>query len=298
LRKLRRFDYIKPETVAEAVSILGDFQEEASLLAGGTDLLVSMKLGAKDPRCVVDIKGIGALDSLSWNPTEGLQIGALATLRTAIAHKTIRAHFPILVQAALAIGHPQIRSRATVAGNVSTASPSSDMAPSLLALEAVVNVSSPAGERAIPMQEIFVGPFRTVLIPEDMITGIQVPSLPPRTAGVYRWLPKITGVDETLVGVAAVVTLSDADGLKDVRLGLGSVASTPMRARQAEEFLKGKEVHDAIFQEGARIAAGETQPRTRADYRREMTRLLVEQVLREAASQASRNQLARSARQL
>ncbi len=287
VRKLRRFDYFRPGTVAETVSLLQDYKEKASLLAGGTDLLVFMKLGGKTPKYVIDIKGIAALDYISWEPASGLKISTLATLRAIICNPIIREHLPILEQAAKAVGHPQIRNRATVAGNICTASPSGDMAPSLLALGVQVKVASPAGERTIPIQDIFAGPFQTVLSPTDMVTEIIVPPLPFRSAGVYLWQPKITAVDETLVGAAAVVTLADGNALKDVRIGLGSVAPTPMRALKAEDFLRGKERGKGLFAEAANIAAGEARPRTRANYRRDIVKALVERSLTEAAERAA-----------
>ena len=289
VRKLRKFNYFKPATVTEAVSILQEHQEQASLLAGGTDLLVFMKQGAKYPKHVIDLKGISALDYLAWDPSDGLKIGCLTTLQGIIRNPLIGKHFPILQQAAKALGHPQIRSRATVAGNICTASPSGDCAPSLLALKAIVKVTSQSGERTIPIEAMFAGPFTNSLTSSELVTEIHVPALPPASAGSYRWQSKITAVDETLVGAAAVVSLEDGKGLKDVRIGLGSVASTPIRALQAEEFLKGKQISDSLFVEAAAIAAGETQPRTRADYRREMTKLLVEEALKEAVSRARQN---------
>ena len=289
IRKLRKFDYVKPKALAEVVSLLKSYQEKASLLAGGTDLMVFMKLDYLNPKYVIDLKGISSLDSLSWDPSDGLRMGNLTTLQSVIKHPLIREHLPILVQAGKALGHPQIRTRATVAGSICTASPSGDMAPSLLALGARVKVANPAGGRTIPIQEIFAGPFKTVLAPTDVVTEIHVPALPSRSAGSYCWQSKITAVDETLVGAAVVVTLADGNELKDVRIGLGSVAPTPIRAPGAEEFLRGKKIEDRHFEEAARIAAGETRPRSRADYRREMTKRLVEQALKEAVDRARRN---------
>lgn len=290
VRKLRAFEYLRPGTVAETVSLLRNYQEKASLLAGGTDLLVFMKLGSKHPKYVIDMKGISALDHLSWTPADGLKIGSLITLQSLIRDPLVGKHVPILEQAAHAVGHPQVRSRATITGNICTASPSGDMAPSLLALEARVTVAGPGGERTIPVREIFAGPFQTVLAPTDVVTGIQVPALPPRSAGCYRWQSKITAVDETLVGAAVVVTLADnGKALTEVRIGLGSVAPTPIRAPKAEEFLKGKQVEASLFKEAAAIAAGESRPRTRADYRREITKVLLEEALQKAVARARRN---------
>ncbi len=290
VRKLRRFDYLKPGTVAEVVSLLRDYQGKARLLAGGTDLLVFMKLGSAQPKYVIDMKGIPTLDCMSWASADGLRIGNLTTLQSILRHPLIREHVPILEQAAKAVGHPQVRSRATIAGNVCTASPSGDMAPSLLALDARLKVASPSGERVIPLREFFSGPFKTVLAPADVVTEVHVPALPPFSAGSYRWQPKITAIDETLVGAAAVVTLADGGkALKDVRIGLGSVAPTPMRAPRAEEFLSGRQITESLFREAAGIAAGETRPRARPDYRREIARVLVEQALKEAVDEAHRN---------
>jgi len=293
LRKLRKFDYVKPGSVAEVVSLLKSYQEKASLLAGGTDLLCFMKLDFLHPKYVIDLKSISSLEYLTWNPSDGLRIGNLATLHSIIRHPLIRTHFPMLEQAGKAVGHPQIRSRATVAGSICTASPSGDMAPSLLALEAQVKVMSPEGERTMPVQKVFAGPFKTALNPTDVVTEIYIPALPPRSAGSYCWQPKITAVDETLVGAASVVTLTDRNVLKDVRIGLGSVAPTPMRAPRAEEFLKGKPIEDHLFAKAATLAAGETQPRSRADYRREMTKSMVEQALKEAVDRAQRMEVSR-----
>ncbi len=290
VRKLRKFDYLKPKTVTEAVSLLRDYQGKARLLAGGTDLLVFMKLGTEHPKYVIDLKGIPALDRVSWASADGLRIGSLTTLQSVIRHSLVLDHFPILEQAAKAVGHPQVRSRATIAGNVCTASPSGDMAPSLLALEAQLKVTGQSGGRTVPVREVFSGPFKTVLAPTDVVTEIHIPALPRHSAGCYRWQPKITAIDETLVGAAAVITLADGGkAIKDVRIGLGSVAPTPMRALKAEEFLKGKQLTAKLFAEAADIAVAETRPRTRADYRREITRVLVEQALKEAADEARRN---------
>jgi carbon-monoxide dehydrogenase medium subunit len=287
LRKLRKFDYVRPRTIAEAVGLLRDYQERAAILAGGTDLLCFMKLGSSHPKYVIDLKGIPSLEYLSWNAADGLRIGCLFTLQAMIRHPLIRARVPMLEQAVKAVGHPQIRRRATVAGSICTASPSGDLAPSLLAMQARITVASPDGIRTIPLDQVFTGPFKTVLSPADVLTEIHVPALPPRSAGSYCWQSKITAIDETLASAAAVVTLTDGNVLQDVRLGLGSVAPMPMRALQTEAFLRGKPVGKGLFHEAACMAADETRPRTRADYRREITKVLVERALNEAVSQAA-----------
>ncbi len=292
LRKLRRFEYLKPGTVAEAVTILQEHEGKASIMAGGTDLLVFMKLGDKHPQYVVDVKGIPGLDHLSWTPAHGLRMGCLTTLQVILRSAVIREHLPMLAQATAAVGHPQIRRRGTIAGSICTASPAGDPAPPLLALDARIRVSSPRGERTLCLEDVFTGPFKTVLQATDVITEIQAPALPPASGGSYKWLPKITAIDETLVGAAAVVTLGDGGRtLTDVRIGLGSVAPTPMRAHETEAFLKGKVVRDGVFAQAGSIAAKESRPRTRAEYRREMVQHLVEEALREAVDRARKGGL-------
>lgn len=285
MRRLPAFDYVAPASVREAVDLLCHYGERASVLAGGTDLLVSMRRGTRRAEVVVDVKNID--DLRRFHPDDGanLSIGAAVTVEAVRTSASIARRWPLLVTAAAAIGHPAIRNRATVVGNLCNAAPSADMAPPLVALGATVRVHGPAGERVVPLEHLFAAPFRTTLAPGELVTAVEAPPLASGAGGAYCWLPKITAVDETLVGVAAVVRLEDGV-FGDVRLALGSVAPTPIRAWRAEDLLRGERVSAAAIAEAGRVAASEALPRRRADYRRRMCAHLVVQALHQAVRRA------------
>lgn len=285
VRTLPPFEYFAPASTREVIDLLRHYGERASILAGGTDLLVSMRRATRRPEVVVDIKGVDGLQELQTDGDGQLRIGAAVTVEALRTSAIVARRWPLLATAAAAIGHPAIRNRATVVGNLCNAAPSADMAPPLVALGASVLIAGPAGERVLPLERFFAGPFRTVLSPDELVTAVEVPPLGPRAAGVYLWLPKITAVDETLVGVAAVVGLEDGV-FGEVRLALGSVAPTPIRAWRAESLLRGEVVDEGVIVEAARVAASEIAPRRRAEYRRRLCELLVKRALRSAVELA------------
>lgn len=236
---------------------------------------------------LIDLKGVGSLDSLTRTDAGGWRIGALVTVDTVARSADIRASLPMLRIAALAIGHPQVRTRATVVGNLCNGSPSADMAPGLLALDARLRIARCGEVRTVPLTEFFAGPFKTILEPDEIVTGIELPPIAAHTAGHYAWMPKVTAVDETLVGAAAVVSIADGGYVCEARIALGSMGPVPSRAWKAEEFLSGRRADRRLFREAAAIAAADTQPRRRAEYRRELTRILLERSLTEALEAAS-----------
>ena len=287
MRKLRPFEYFKPASLDEALEILGHYGEAARILAGGTDLLVGLKhRKSKSPAAVVDLKAITSLDYFTWTEGDGFKFGALFTVAAVTRHPEIHRRLGMLRTAALAIGHPQVRSRATVAGNLCNGSPAADMAPSLLALDAHVTIARAGGTRTVPLRYFYAGPFQTVLNPGEIVTEIEAPPRPARTAGHYAWFPKANAVDETLVGAAAVVSLENGRTLCEVRIALGSMAPMPIRTPKAEAFLRGQRVEPALVREAAQLAASETSPRRRAEYRQEMAVLLLERSLNAAVELA------------
>jgi carbon-monoxide dehydrogenase medium subunit len=152
-----------------------------------------------------------------------------------------------------------------------------------MVLEARLKLASVKGWREVPLAAFFTGPFRTVMEADELLAEIIIPPLPPQTGGSYQWLTKITAVDETLVGVAALVVMDGKEGVvKDARIALCSVAPTPMRAEQAEEVLRGKEVDQGVIEAAAAVVVNETRPRSRADYRKRMSAVLTERAIKEA----------------
>jgi len=281
LPTLSSFDYLAPKTIKEACSFLSQYAGRASVIAGGTDLLITMKKRQASPQYVVSLKGIPELDYIHYNQEDGLKIGALATLQSIASSSIIKDKFELLRTACNKIGIPQVRNMGTIGGNICNAGPSQDSIPPLLVLDARLKLVGLQAERVVPVDKFFIGPFQTVLDKAELLTEIQIPTPPPRSDGCYQWLTKITEADETLVGVAVLITLDTDSICKDIKIGLCSVAPTPIRARKAEEMLRGKKLESKIIEQAAQVAAEETRPRSRADYRRQMTNILVKRAVNE-----------------
>jgi len=284
LRKLKEFEYLSPTTTSEAISLLAQYNGQAKIFAGGTDVLIQMKQRKLIPKYLIDVKKISDLSYIKYDKNEGLRIGALITHSSLANSKIIKEKYNILAEASLAVGSVQTRNRGTIMGNICTASPSADTPPALIALDARLKLISTKGERIVKIKDFFISPFKNILKETELITEIQIPNLPPNSGGAYLWLPKITALDETLVGVGVVITVEDLTDkiCTNARIGLGSVAPTPMRAEMAEDFLQGKRIDDSIIEQAAEIASNETSPRSRAEYRKEMVKVFVKRALGKA----------------
>ena len=292
---LPKFEYFEPKTVKEACSILSDkHKENVRVLAGGTDILVRMKDRIITPKCLVNIKEIPNLDYITYDEKEGLRIGALATLSSIETSLVIQEKFPLLATSAGDIGSPQIRNLGTIGGNLCHASPSADTAPALIALGATVKLVEPKGERVLLLEDFFIDPFKTELNAAGLLTEIQVPTLPPKSGGVYLKYGKKEMVDIAIVGVAAVITLESTNGVcKDIKIVLGAVAPIPLRAKKAEEILKGKKPEEGIIEKAARVASEEARPitdiRGSAEYRKEMVKVFTRRATNQALMIAKAN---------
>ena len=281
LRKIKEFEYFEPSTLSEAISLLAQYRGKAKILAGGTDLLIQMKQRNLTPEYLIDIKNISGLDYIKHNKDEGLKIGALVTHNSLVKSAVIQEKFSLLVEASLAVGSVQTRNRGTVVGNICNSSPSADIPPILIALDASLKLISIMGERIVKVEEFFRSPFNNILKETELLTEIRIPNLPIHSGGSYLWLPKITAVDESLVGVGVLIAVDDLihKTCTMARIGLGSVAPTPIRAKNAEEVLKGKRIEDIVCRQAAEVATNEASPRSRAEYRREMVKVFVKRAL-------------------
>lgn len=282
-RKLPRFQYVLPKTLDEALSVLRERRGEAKLLAGGTDLIPQLKRReVRIPACVIDLKGIAELDAIAYNEQSGLKIGPLTTIGAIGRSPIIADHYPALIQAALSMASPQVRNRGTFAGNICSAVPSADSAPSLLTLEATLKVKGPNGERIVPIDQFFTGPRETALEADEMLIEILLPKPASRSRSVYLKLSPRRSMDLAIVGVAAVGRM-DNGICKDIKIGLGAVAPTPVRARKAETLLLGQKITPAIVKEASRIASTECRPindhRASAEYRCDMVYVLTKRAL-------------------
>jgi aerobic carbon-monoxide dehydrogenase medium subunit len=289
-RRLPRFDYVQPTSLDEALSLLGRYKADAKPLAGGTDLIPQVK--GRDmaaPRVVVDLKAIPGLDAITYDATKGLTLGAMATIANVERSVLVREHYPMLSNALTTMASPQVRNRATVTGNICTAVPSADSAPTLLVLEAVLKLVSQKGERLVPITQFFTGPRQTVLTYDELITEIRIPSPPPKSRGVYLKLSPRKSMDLAVVGVAAFV-VRDGETCKDVRIALGAVAPTPIREARAESALLGKKLTDESIEEAASAASSECRPiddhRAAREYRCDMVYVLTRRALTQIKEEA------------
>lgn len=283
---MKPFEYLEPRDLTEACVLLSKHKGRARLIAGGTDLLVAMKQRQITPAYIINIKAIPDLDYVYYD-SDGLRIGALATLNDIESSPVVRERFPILADAAHQMATPAIRNMATIGGNLCNAAPSSDMAPPLIGLGANAKIVGLYAERTMTIEQFFVGPGKSALRHGEILTEIQVPNTPPHTGNVYLKLPARTATDIALVGVAAIITLDGKHvSIVDAKIVLGAVAPTPMRARRAEELIIRKPVGDKLLEHAAQVAAQEAKPisdvRGSADYRKEMVKVFTRQAMREA----------------
>jgi CO/xanthine dehydrogenase FAD-binding subunit len=286
-RRLPRFNYVKPKSLGEALDLLKDNNSGViQVYAGGTDVIPRLKARLiTAPKFLMDLKGIPELDYIEYNKANGLHIGALATASAVIQHSAVRERFGVLFQGANSIASTQVQNRATIAGNLCNAVPSADSAPALFCLGATLVCVSPRGERSINIADFITGPRKTVIENDELLKEIHVPDMPVGGRGVYIKLSTRTRMDLALVGVAVVVAVMDGV-FRDVRIGLGGAAPTPLRAKRAEGMLLGEKVGENIIAEAGRIAAEDSSPRTSHRASSEYRRLMVEVLVKRAIGQA------------
>jgi carbon-monoxide dehydrogenase medium subunit len=284
-RRLPKFNYLAPATLDEALSLLARYKGKARVIAGGTDLVPKLKrreIGA--PEHVIDLKAVPGLDNIEYDAA-GLSLGALVTIGAVETSAIIGEKFGVLAQAARSMASPQVRNRGTIAGNICNAVPSADSAPPLLTLGAKLKLISQKGERIVGIEDFFTGPNQTTLSNDEILEEIHIPHPPPNSQGIYLKLTPRRAMDLAIVGVAAVVTAQDGV-CKDIRIALGAVAPTPVRAKKAEAVLKGQKFDDNLIEKAARTAAGEARPiddhRASAEYRRDMVEVLVKRAIKQA----------------
>lgn len=267
---MRPFEYFRPSSLKEASELLLRFGDGAHLLNGGTDLIVRMRDGITTPQAVIDLKGIPSLGLIRETET-AVSVGAAVNLNQLGEDETIGQWFPYLAQAALSVGSKQVRNRATCVGNLCNASPLADTATPLMALNAVLEVFGPEGEREIPIQSFFVFVRQTSLKPGEIVKAVRIPKT--QGVGVFSKLARRKEVDLSTV---CMTLLKAQDGW---RLSYGAVAPTPVRLTETEVLLNKGAALDEILER----AAAEVKPiddvRASKDYRLEMVRVMLKRGL-------------------
>ena len=284
-----RFDYQEPTTLKKAFTLLERHGEDARVIAGGTSLLIMMRQRLLMPKVVISLAHIPKLDRITYKRNDGLRIGAGARHRDIELSAAVQKHYPLLHETFRKVAQPRIRNMGTVGGNLAGGDPLTDPGASLIALDAEVTLASSRGIRVMRLEDFFVDYYETALNPGEILTEIHVP--PPSRPGWshIKFTPRSVE-DFATVGVALTLSV-DGNRCLEIRVGLNSVAPTILRAKQAEEVLRGRAIDDSTLREMGDVAATEVDPmddnRGSADYKREMVKVLVRRAAREALRRAS-----------
>ena len=289
---IRDFEYFAPKTLKEALTLLDKYRDDCKLIAGGQSLLILMRQGLVAPEYLIDIKGISELDYIKLDGKEGLRIGSLTTHRSIEQSPEIQNRFGVLAEMEQNLASVETRNWGTIGGNLCHADPAADPAPVLVALNGSLKLASLRGERTMSVEAFSQDYFEAALEYDEILTEILVPSPPPRTGSAYTKFSLLEG-DFALVSVAVSVTLNlKDDTCNNARIVLGAVASVAMIAEKAGKALIGKEITDNLLEEAGQLASEEAKPISdigaSEEYRRELVKVMVKRVGKEALSRAKR----------
>ena len=276
---LPEFEYIRPETLVDASEFLSGYPDDARPFLGGTDVFVRMRDGFLTPKFLVDVKNLNGMNDLHFDPQAGLTLGAAVNMNRVIASQDVKEKYPVLAEAANSCASYQLRTRATIVGNICNASPAGDTIGACILLGGILNVHGIDGARQEPLNTFFLGPGKTKLKVGDIVTSIRLPVPSKGMAGKYIKHGRNKISDLAIVGIT-VVGWPDADlpsGLR-IRLVLASVAPVPLIVDQVEAILSEKVINEKVIAEAAQAAMSACSPiddvRASARYRKMMVRNL------------------------
>ncbi len=282
------FEYYEPRSIEEAIELLTKLGPEAKVLAGGTDLLVQIKMGVLRPKYIVNIKGIEELRGVR-DYGDHLVIGALTRLRELENNPIVRERFTALYEALKSMASIQIRNMATIGGNLCNASPAADTAPPLMVFNARLVVVGPGGERIVPITGFFQGPKKTVLRHNELLKEIILPYPRGRIGSAFIKISR-TSMDLAKASVAVKLVIGGGNVVEDVAVALGSVAPTPVRAHSVEDYLRGRVFSRETAMEAARLVVNDISPitdaRSTAEYRRHVSKVITFDALLKAFERA------------
>jgi len=281
------FDYHSPQSLDEALSLLKEHAGSAKILAGGQSLIPAMRFRLAVPSMLIDIN---RLDDLRYIEERGdhLAVGAMTLENSLEDSSVVRSSYPLLYDTAVVIADPLVRNMATVGGNIAHADPANDHPATMLAYEVTVVAKGPNGERTIPIDDFFTGLFENALGEDEILTEIRIPKPAANSGGAYIKMERKVG--DYAISAAAVQLRLEGDTVKEARIGLTNVSAVPMRAKGAEAELVGKAASDAVLEAAGKAAAAECDPsadlRGSADYKRDLTRILVKRSIQKAVARA------------
>jgi len=291
------FEYRTPKSLKEVHQELKEFGADAKLIAGGTALVIMMRQRLVRPSSLISLRMVRGLNGIA-EKDGGLRIGGLATHREVETSPLVRRRVPLLAETYRHVATIRVRNMATVGGGLAHADPNQDPPPTLMVLGATLKASSAGGSRVIPLEEFFTDYYETVLKPDEIITEVSVPRLPANSGGAFvKFLPR-TADDYATVSAAAVIILDRARKIfTDVRIALGSVGTTPIRAREAEAVLRGQPVKREALREAAEKVRQAVDPvsdfRGSAAYKKEMAVVFVRRALEMALDNLPKKSKAR-----
>jgi len=283
---LKPFELLSPTSIDEAVKTLAELGQSCKIMAGGTDVLVSMHAGSLKPEFVMDIKGISELNHAPITDNGGLIISALATHDQIEHMPEIGKRYSALKDAVSRVGSVQTRTRGTIGGNICNAVPSGESLGPLIALDAELRLYGSDGERTVAFEDFFLGAKKTVLKPGELLCSVRLPANPANFCSAYTKFTKRKAMDLALLGVTVCIGLSGDGKCEHVRIALTTAAPTPMRAKNAENYLLGKKPDDNVLKEAGKLASAEAKPRSswraEAGYRHALIEELVPRTAKEA----------------
>jgi aerobic carbon-monoxide dehydrogenase medium subunit len=278
------FEYLRPKTIPEAVAMLQQHGDDAKILSGGQSLIPMMKLRLARPSHLIDINRISGL---SYIKEEGgfLKIGGLTREAEIEASALVRQKYPLLLDTAKVIADPQVRNLATVGGNLAHGDPANDHPATMIALGAQIVATGAKGERVIAIDDFFVSLFTTSLGHDEILTEIRVPAPAPKSGGAYVKLERKVG-DFATAAVAVQLTLDGSGTVQKIGIGMTNVGATPLRAKRAEEALRGKKADQAGIGRAAQFASDDAQPSSDLRGPAEYKKGLIKELMRRALSRA------------
>ncbi len=289
--ELKWIDYSSPETLAEALTLLNEYQKDAGILAGGTDLIVKMRADRINPGQIIDIKSIPELNQVNINSNNDLTIGSAIPCYKIYNNSDIMNLRPELKDSASIIGGTQIQGRASFGGNICNAAPSADSVPLLISLGATCNVQSVNGERTIALEDLFSGPGQTILEPNELLISITIPKKSDLSGANYiRFIPR-NEMDIAVVGTGVSVTLSsNKKNFESVRVSLASVGPTPIFVEGIDKEVSGQEINDESIRVVSNMSKNASKPisdmRGTAEFRQHLCEVLTRRALITAIERA------------
>ncbi|OPY80950.1 MAG: Carbon monoxide dehydrogenase medium chain [Syntrophorhabdus sp. PtaU1.Bin058] len=289
---LPRFDYHEPEDMKSAFALMSGLKTNAKIIAGGTDLLVNMKKGLISPKYLISLAKMKELFVLEPRK-KGMAIGSHVIISDLAESDVLWKNFPVIAKAASVLGSPLIRNRATIGGNIVTARPAADLPPALMAVGAKIELKSKKGKREVNIDEFFLGPGKTVIRPDEILTKIIVGELPPFTGSDYIKLGHRKALEIAIVAVASRITFDKPQGvIRNARIILSAVAPQAIHAVSAEKILINEKPTEKLIERAATLAMQDCRPitdiRGGAEYRKEIVKVLVKRTLLSAVKAVNR----------